>query len=72
LELFSGEEGIELLKQLSQKNTTLESTEKAQKGLKGPTKEEQEKIREAIRNAKSLHEIARLEQQLAGGILPIQ
>jgi hypothetical protein len=36
----------------------------------GPTKEEQARIREAIKNAKTLSEIASLEQQLAGGVIP--
>jgi ABC-type cobalamin/Fe3+-siderophores transport system ATPase subunit len=36
----------------------------------GPTKEEQAKIRQAIKNAKTLAEIARLEQMLSGGIIP--
>jgi len=36
----------------------------------GPSKEEQARIREAIKNAKTLAEIAHLEQQLAGGVVP--
>ena len=37
---------------------------------KGPSVEEQKRIRDAIKNAKTLEEIASLEQQLEGGVIP--
>jgi hypothetical protein len=55
------------LEQLSQKNTTLDDTIKVK--TRTLSKQEQEKIREAIKNATSLSEIATLEQQLAGGVV---
>lgn len=41
-----------------------------QQVIKGPSVEEQKRIREAIKNAKTLEEIASLEQQLEGGVIP--
>lgn len=66
LELFSGEEGIKLLDRLLTKTSTVEDTVK-KTVFNLPSEEEKIKIKEAIKNAKTLNEIAKLEQQLAGG-----
>ncbi len=78
--MFNGEEGQKLLEALlsqgmgTDDDSNAEAIIKAKKmaSYKTPTKEEQLKIREAIKNAKSLAEIARLEQALAGGVFHIQ
>ncbi|KAJ3255042.1 U2 small nuclear ribonucleoprotein [Boothiomyces macroporosus] len=71
LKLFSGKEGNELLKELTEHgmNATFDP-EEILETKKTISKEEQLKIREAIKNAKTLSEISRLEQALQGGIIP--
>ncbi|KAI8899438.1 leucine-rich repeat-domain-containing protein [Globomyces pollinis-pini] len=80
LELFSGEEGTKLVNSLSAQGmngNTFDPDTDLKLGLKkvssiykAPSKEHQDKIREAIKNAKSLQEIQRLEQSLSSGIIP--
>lgn len=79
-ELFSGETGTALALKLSshtgkvfdpeEESALLQSQKKKATVHSGPSKEEQARIREAIKNAKTLAEIAHLEQQLAGGVVP--
>ncbi|KAJ3310847.1 U2 small nuclear ribonucleoprotein [Boothiomyces sp. JEL0838] len=71
LKLFSGKEGNELLKELTEHGMTATfDPEEILETKKTISKEEQLKIREAIKNAKTLSEISRLEQALQGGIIP--
>ena len=80
-ELFSGEEGTALAHTLASTTTTktfdpeseearLVMKKRKHQAAKGPSLEEQKRIREAIKNAKTLEEIASLEQQLEGGVIP--
>lgn len=72
--LFSGVEGTKLVASLSKKSTKTfepgEALKKAPRPYQGPSPEEQAKIREAIKNAKTLDEVARLEKLLQAGQVP--
>ncbi|KAJ3330968.1 U2 small nuclear ribonucleoprotein A', partial [Blyttiomyces sp. JEL0837] len=78
--LFSGSEGSQLANSLSSNKGSMDvsgsddaSTLSAKKGPKpaqGPTPEEAARIREAIANASTLEEVARLKRQLEGGAVP--
>ncbi|KAI8804265.1 leucine-rich repeat-domain-containing protein [Cladochytrium replicatum] len=73
--LFSGSEGTRLEKSLSGQKSRAktfevgEPSKKVAKPYQGPSREEAEKIKRAIENAKSLDEVARLERQLRGGVV---
>jgi U2 small nuclear ribonucleoprotein A' len=76
MELFSGEDGLALAHNLSAQATRTFDPEEGMLAEKKkptyapPSKEEQARIRQAIKEAKTLSEIAHLEQQLAGGVIP--
>ncbi|KAJ3358994.1 U2 small nuclear ribonucleoprotein A' [Kappamyces sp. JEL0680] len=76
LELFQGEKGTALAHTLSSQAGNVFDPDAdaeaiaAQKKRHLLSKEDQAHLVEAIKNAKSLAEIASLEQQLAGGIIP--
>ncbi|KND02597.1 uncharacterized protein SPPG_03053 [Spizellomyces punctatus DAOM BR117] len=74
-QLFSGAEGTKLAATLSAKGRakTFEPGEvlkKAARPYQGPSPEEAAKIREAIKNAKTLDEVTRLEKLLQAGQVP--
>jgi U2 small nuclear ribonucleoprotein A' len=70
-ELFNNEQGLVLLQELSKKAVVNddEILKKKATPYQQPSSLEQKRIRDAIKNAKTLQEIAMLEQQLAGGIV---
>ncbi|KAJ3187749.1 U2 small nuclear ribonucleoprotein [Gaertneriomyces sp. JEL0708] len=74
--LFSGVEGQKLATSLSSQKSNAktfepgEPSKKAAKAYQGPTPEEAAKIREAIKNAKTLDETVRLQKQLEAGHIP--
>lgn len=69
-ELFKGD-GLNLLQELGKKSVVNdeEILKKKATPYMQPNQSEQNRIREAIKNAKTLNEIAILEQQLAGGVV---
>ncbi|KAJ3057709.1 U2 small nuclear ribonucleoprotein A' [Quaeritorhiza haematococci] len=81
LVLFSGKEGTRLASHLSAQKSLSTKTFEPGEGVplpdkpevrpyQGPTPEEAAKIKKAIQSATSLDEIARLERQLKGGVVP--
>lgn len=69
--LFSGEAGLKLADKLSAKSKTFDPDQPIVKKTQPQmSKEEQARIRQAIKEAKTLSEIAHLEQQLSGGLMP--
>ncbi|RKO82824.1 hypothetical protein BDK51DRAFT_28069, partial [Blyttiomyces helicus] len=73
---FSGEAGTQLAASLSASRSNAKTFEvgdapkTAPKPFQAPSAAEAAQIREAIRNASTLEEIARLERQLKGGHVP--
>ena len=71
--MFSGAEGEALHSEISAKTGTFEVgsvSKKAKTSSGGLSKAEVEKIENAIKNAKSLEEVARLERMLKSGRIP--
>ena len=71
MQLFSGPQGMELLAELGKKSVVNEEdiAKKRPTPYQQPSEEEKKRIKLAIKNAKTLNEIAQLEQQLAGGVV---
>jgi U2 small nuclear ribonucleoprotein A' len=74
--LFSGKKGKDLLEHLASARGSMINTAIAPKNVSketaGLSEEEQAKIKEAIRNAKTLEEVTRLEKLLKAGRIPGQ
>lgn len=71
-QLFSGPQGMELLEELGKKSVVNEEEivkKKRPTPYQQPSEDEKKRIKLAIKNAKTLNEIAQLEQQLAGGVV---
>ncbi|KAI9098891.1 leucine-rich repeat-domain-containing protein [Phlyctochytrium arcticum] len=79
--LFSGEEGLKLAASISAKAAAAQSQQrtfepgelgakKTARPYQGPSPEEAARIREAIKNAKTLDEVTRLEKLLTSGQVP--
>ncbi|KAI8906876.1 leucine-rich repeat-domain-containing protein [Gorgonomyces haynaldii] len=71
--LFSGPKGAELLVKLVAKKSQIQLSDGPKKNptpAQPLTKQEIQKIKEAIKNAKTLEEIAFLEKSLSGGAVP--
>lgn len=71
---FSGADGVALLASLCSKQSMIDisnvAPKKAATKYQGPTPEETLRIRNAIKNAKTLEEIGALEKLLQGGAIP--